>query len=171
MMKMARLYASSMWARLMSKVIGLDPDCVKSGFAVYEDGKLTGLLNLTIPEYIEMLPILAEEGAEIAIEDSSLNKFIYTRNSHAGDTIALKMKRAMDVGRVQQQSIIMGDLAEAYGLKVTRYKPCAGNWQSSRRKDSKNGEIFRKASGWEGRSNAETRSAAYFGYKHLKTIK
>ena len=117
-----------------------------------------------------MLPILAEEGAEIAIEDASLNKFMYGRLG-VGQPLPVKMNIAMKVGRVHQQSIVMVELAEAYGVKITRYKPCPGNWQSTNRKDSKNGEIFKKASGWGGRSNAETRSAAYFGYKHLKTIK
>ena len=160
----------------MSKIIGIDPDCKKSGIAIYNDGILDDLKTLSLPEYISFLMDLAEWKSngfhsEIAIEDSSLNKFMYGRSNHPKDTIALKMKRAMDVGRVQQMSIIMADLAEFYGIKVTRYKPCAGNWQSSRRKDSKNGEIFQAASGWEGRSNAETRSAAYFGYKHLKSMK
>lgn len=155
----------------MSKVIGIDPDCKKSGVAVYEDGELTGLMNLTLADYVEMLPMLEIEGAEIAIEDSSLNTFVYARNLSGKDSLQVKLKRATLTGRIQQQSIIMGSLAEAYGVKVTRYKPCAGNFEKTGRKAATNRGVLQAATGWSDESNAETRSAAYFGYKHLKTIK
>lgn len=155
----------------MSKVIGIDPDCKKSGFAVYESGILKSLYSKDLADYVDWLPHLAEEGAEIAIEDSSLNSFVYSRNSSGKDSLQVKLKRAMLTGRIQQQSILMGELAERFGVKVTRYKPCAGNFQKTGRKAATNCAMLNKATGWDKKSNEETRSAAYFGYKHLKAMR
>ena len=161
---------------MSNKIIGIDPDCKKSGLAIYQDGELCELKNLSLPEYISFLMDLEKwrlEGfhSEIAIEDSSLNSFFCSRNSSGKDSLHEKLKRAMRTGRIQQQSILMGELAEFYGVPVTRYKPCAGNFQKTGRKAATNCAMLNAATGWDKKSNEETRSAAYFGYKHLKAIK
>ena len=149
------------------KIIGIDPDCVKSGLAVYEDGKLTGLLNFTLSEYIEMLPLLAQEDAIIAIEDANLIGGMYRHNPR--DSRALAAKKAQHVGAIKRQCSVMIELAEAYGVEVKAYKPRKGNWAGvTKTVNNKQGvALLKKHTGWEGRSNNETRSAAFFGWIHL----
>jgi hypothetical protein len=149
------------------KIIGIDPDCVKSGLAVYEDGKLTGLLNFTLAEYIEMLPLLAQEEAVIAIEDANLIGGMYRHNPR--DSRALAAKKAQHVGAIKRQCSVMIELAEAYDVKVKAYKPRQGNWAGvTKTVNNKQGvALLKKHTGWSGRSNNETRSAAFFGWIHL----
>jgi len=154
----------------MSKVIGIDPDCVKSGLAVYEDGKLTGLLNLTTAEYANILPELKSDNAVLAIEDANLIGGMYRHNPR--DSKALAAKKAQHVGGIKRQCSVMIELAEAAGLTVKTYKPEQGNWAGvSKTVNTKQGkERMLSATGWDKQSNPETRSAAYFGYKHLRSI-
>ncbi len=152
----------------MSKVIGIDPDCVKSGIAVYEDGKLTGLLNLTTAEYVKILPSLNGDNAVIAIEDANLIGGMYRHNPK--DSRALAAKKAQSVGGIKRQCSVMLELAQAAGLTVKAYKPEQGNWAGvTKTVSTKQGkELMKAATGWDKQSNPETRSAAYFGYKHLR---
>lgn len=152
----------------MSKVIGIDPDCVKSGLAVYEDGKLTGLLNLTISEYSAILPEIKSDGAVIAIEDANLIGGMYRHNPK--DSRALAAKKAQHVGAIKRQCSVMIELAESQGITVKAYKPEQGNWAgvSKTVKTAQGKKMMLAATGWSKQSNPETRSAAYFGYKYLK---
>jgi len=151
----------------MNKVVAIDPDCVKSGIAIYESGELTGLLNLTIAKYVEMLPMLASEGAEIAIEDANLIGGMYRHNPR--DTKALAAKKAQHVGAIKRQCSAMIELAESHGIKVTAYKPRQGNWAgASKTVNNKQGvAMLKRNTGWAGQSNPETRSAAFFGWIHI----
>ena len=151
------------------KVVGVDPDCVKSGLAIYENKKLTGLLNLTLAEYVEALPMLASEGAVIAIEDANLIGGMYRHNPK--DSKAMAAKKAQAVGGIKRQCSAMIELAESHGLKVTRYKPRQGNWAGvTKTVNNKMGnQLMLKHTGWDGKSNPETRSAAFFGWLHCTT--
>lgn len=155
----------------MCKVIGIDPDCVKSGLAVYENGELTGLLNLTSSEYMHILPELAKDGAEIAIEDANLIGGMYRHNPK--DSKALAAKKAQHVGAIKRQCTIMIELAEYHGIKVTAYQPRIGNWAGvSKTVSTKQGnELLRRNTGWSKKSNPETRSAAFFGWIHVNGLK
>jgi len=158
------------------KIIGIDPDCLKSGLAVYEDGLLTGLLNFTLPDYIEMLPLLAQEEAVIAIEDANLIDAIYADkvdkkppNLTEKQWQRVKLKKAQNVGMIKRQCSVMIELAKAYGVEVKPYKARRGNWAGNTKAvNNKQGvALLKKHTGWEGRSNNETRSAAFFGWIHL----
>lgn len=155
----------------MSKVIGIDPDCVKSGLAVYENGNLTGLLNLTLAEYAGILPALKDDAAVIAIEDANLIGGMYRYNPK--DSRALAAKKAQHVGAIKRQCSAMIELAEAAGITVKTYKPEQGNWAgvSKTVKTAAGKKMMLAATGWDKQSNPETRSAAYFGYKHLKAMR
>ena len=156
-------------------VIGVDPDCTKSGFAFYEDGELTGLMNLTISEYVKMLPQLAEDKAVLAIENADLIKVTY--NVYPPKMVRNKFawcaSTGMDAGRICRQSVVMIELAESHGIKVVKYKPCKFNWQKSTPKGKDNANAKAKLldlTGWDKSSNPETRSAAYFGHKYCSNL-
>jgi len=135
-------------------VIGIDPDNKKSGLAVYRAGKLVELHNLTYKEFCTQVIDRRFGEAVFVVEDSEQNKFMYARNRGGPDQVATKI--AQDVGRVKRLGTCMADLLEVLGYKVHRVKPCKKNFAKDKAR-------FEYLTGWEGRSNPETRSAAYFG--------
>jgi hypothetical protein len=86
------------------------------------------------------------------------NNCIFPKNLRgvAGDKV--KMNIALKVGRCQQAQLeLMRDL-EYYGIVYMLQKP-ASNWKKGAQV-----EQFKKVTGWDKRSNEDTRSAAYMGF-------
>lgn len=145
----------------MSKMtIGIDPDSKKHGVAVYIDGVLT---SLYMKNLLELMVYLKQAKTTfdivINIEDvCGLNAVFRQRQKGNG---AVNMKMANSVGKCQQSQIELERLFEHLELKVVKYK-ISKSW-----KDQNGKKIFEKVTGWEGKSNEDTRSAAYFGYLGL----
>ena len=57
---------------------------------------------------------------------------------------------------IAHQAEIMREL-DSRGIPYELHKPSGGNWADNKVR-------FERVTGWKGRSNPETRSAAYFGY-------
>ena len=145
----------------MSKVIiGCDPDSSKSGIAVYKDGKLQYLKAMTI---VELMSCFNHESAhskdvELHIENLKGVSAAFT-GANAKQPQAVKMKMAQYVGMCKQVQTEVERIAEHFGIKVVHHK-ISKQW-----KDAKTGKsLFQRATGWEGKSNEDTRSAAYFGF-------
>jgi len=139
----------------MKYSIGVDPDSDKMGVAIYIDGKIDSLNNWRIVDFVGWL-ISCNDPVEVSIEDVMSNQFVYTRNQ--GASKAAQSKVAMHVGRCQQNQIELQRWLDHYDISYKLFKPQNGNW-------AKNKAQFEMATGWEGRSNEETRSAAFFGFK------
>lgn len=140
----------------MSLVVGIDPDSDRHGVAFYEDGKLCSIKLMRRLEIIEEIRFSTD--VVVSIEDVCANNFIYTCNNK--DSKAAQSKVGVSVGRCQQaQTELVRDL-EHYGIPYVLHKPQKGNW-------AKNKSQFEKVTGWQGRSNKDTRSAAFFGYLAL----
>lgn len=135
-------------------VIGIDPDANKHGVAVYQDSKLVSLDMLQAIEIVER----HQPGIRYSIEDVMANKFVYKRNRHGSSSAQSKI--AMQVGRVQQAQEELVRLLRHHGAEVVLQPPMRGNWAKQR-------NIFEQATGWKGRSNEDTRSAAFFGWLAL----
>lgn len=135
-------------------VVGIDPDSKKHGVAVFEDGKLISLAMCSAMEILEH----HEPGIRYSIEDVMANKFVYKRNRHASPTAQSSI--AMKVGRVQQAQEELVRMLKHHGAEVTLQPPQRGNWAQHK-------AMFEKVTGWTGRSNEDTRSAAYFGWLAL----
>lgn len=133
-------------------VIGVDPGSKKHGVAVYRSGVLCELLML---ETMALAGLAANEVALVSVEEVIANKFVYGRNTQKSK--AAQSKVAMDTGRCQQAQVELVRVLEWYGTKYKLHKPQAGNWAT--RKDR-----FERFTGWKGRSNKDTRSAAFFGF-------
>ena len=136
-------------------VWGVDPDSGRHGVAMYEDGKLVELANLTLMDIILHLGGL---DCLFSIENVLQNKFVYARNEHnkkAQSNIAMK------IGRCQQAQIELMRALDYYNIPYVLHAPQKGNW-------AKNKALFEKVTGWNKRSNEDTRSAAYFGWLVLK---
>ena len=151
-------------------IIGIDPDSSKHGVAEYHNGVLVRLTSLDLMSiYINLENTLinieargGEEKLEVHIEDVCANNAIFikrqafkSKKEYEG---ALKA-RARKVGMVQQSQIELERVCEFLGVKVVKHK-ISSNW-----KDTKHGKKqFEMVTGWNNRSNEDTRSAAYFGF-------
>lgn len=138
-------------------VLGVDPDAERHGVAIYIDGRLEKLERwqaIKIMEYARATPWCL-----VSIEDVMANQFVYARNQRSNKT--LQSKIAMNIGRCQQAQVELMRLLDHVGSPYVLYKPRAGNW-------AKNKALFEKATGWIGRSNEDTRAAAFFGFLALQ---
>lgn len=137
----------------MTTVIGIDPDAKASGVAVFLNGTLSSICNLTTVGIVEMVKRHAP--AVVSIEDVMANQFVYSRNQQASKSAQSKV--AMHIGRCQQVQIEIMQWLDALGVRYVLHKPQKGNWAKDKAR-------FEKITGWKGRSNDDTRSAAYFGF-------
>lgn len=135
-------------------VIGIDPDAKASGVAVFYNGELLKLANCTTVEIVSELKNKASD-VLVSIEDVMANQFVYTRNQKASK--AAQSKVAMHIGRCQQVQIEIMQWLDALGVRYVLHKPQRGNW-------AKDKTTFERVTGWSGKSNEDTRSAAYFGF-------
>lgn len=136
-------------------VVGIDPDSNKHGVAVYLAGALAELHNFALPDLRRWIDAQFAMPLMFSIENVCAQNFVYSRNAKASK--AAHAQVALSVGRCQQsQTEIMREL-DHRGIAYELHKPAAGNWADNKVQ-------FEKVTGWKGRSNPETRSAAYFGY-------
>lgn len=143
----------------MSKniVIGIDPDVKGIGVAVYENKKLTELHTLKLLELYHWLSKFDPDSVLMAVEDVTANSATFEK-AYAKTTKA-KLKISYCVGRNAQVGWHVFEICEELGLEVVKMK-IAKHW--------KQGDLFKMRTGWTRRSNEETRSAAYMGYKAIK---
>lgn len=138
-------------------IIGIDPDSSANGVAVYQNGKLTELSNMTTIELFGYMNYSVSE-CEVHIEDVngiSSNAF----NVKSKDKLPVKLKKAEHVGKCKQAQIEVERVCEALKVKVVKHK-VSKMW-----KDADSGKKqFELITGWKGQSNPDKRSAAYFGW-------
>lgn len=137
-------------------VIGIDPDAKAHGVAVYEGDKLMRLAQLDAWG----VTALSDNKTTFVIEDVMANKFLYSRYHNKSYRVRLNI--AMSVGRCQQAQVELERLLERRGQAVKKIPPTRGNWANDEK-------AFKRQTGWAGRSNCETRSAAFMGWLHIKT--
>lgn len=147
----------------MSKVsIGIDPDSKAHGVAIYVNGKLTKLLNYTLLnlfDYIS-LELLAENEStdiKIHIEDVCANNAVF----RTGHNKNVQQSIARRLGMVQQSQAELERLFEYLDIEVVKHK-ISKTWKEDKSK-------FERVTGWSGRSNQDTRSAAYFGFLGVRS--
>ncbi len=144
----------------MSKVVvGIDPDSDKHGVAIYRDGALDGLYGLRLIDIIELIDSELIDSLEFHIEDVCANNAAFSKSGIKNAKAATNVNRS--IGKCQQAQIELERILEHYGVKVVKHK-ISKQW-----KDQGGKVIFEKVTGWTGRSNEDTRSAAYMGFQGL----
>lgn len=143
--------------------IGIDCDSTAHGLAIYQDGKLITCgcaTTITIINDHILTIIRADSSNEIifSIENVMTNQFVYRRNEKSSK--AAQSKVGMHIGRCQQAQVELTRWLDYYQIPYVLHAPQKGNWANNK-------ELFEKITGWTGRSNADSRSAAYFGYLAL----
>ena len=145
----------------MSKVvIGIDPDSKAHGVAVYLDNELIELKCLMLPEFIGLLEGYNKDfdDIEIHIEDVCANSAAFQKSGIKNAKAATAINRS--IGKCQQSQIELERFLTYYDVKVVKHK-ISKTWKKDKAQ-------FELVTGWGGRSNEDTRSAAWFGYYGVK---
>ena len=150
----------------MKYVIGIDPDSKKHGVAIYEDGRRDRLDMMDLMQLMTYIQNLNErmpfgEWIDVHIEDVASQNFMYQKHRTNSRKIDESITRR--VGMCQQAQIEVERMIDHLigGSHITKHRP-SKSWKD------KNGKAqFEKVTGWTGRSNEDTRSAAYFGFLGL----
>lgn len=141
-------------------VVGVDPDSERHGIAIYHNGQLVELNQWPLLDVFKWtLEQLKAHDLQFSIENVCENNFVYARNQKP--TRAEMSRVGIAIGRCQQSQVELMRVLDAYSVPYALHKPQRGNW-------SKNRAQFEKVTGWTKRSNADTRSAAFFGWLELR---
>lgn len=132
--------------------IGIDPDLVKSGVAVAEDGKLRSLQALSLFELTRFID-QHKDAAEFILENVEYDKTTYIR---PGTNRQQMLKIAQNVGMAKGTCRHIDEYLRDCGATYRKVKPLTG--QVKRAKGD--AEFFNQLTGWTGRSNEDKRDAA-----------
>lgn len=135
-------------------IVGIDPDSNKHGVAIYQGQKLFDLRSMQLVEFFSLDCEFKID--EIHIENVCGNNATFSKSFVKNQRAQSTVSRSL--GMCQQAQIELERVFELLNIKVVKH-PISKNW-----KDSKTGNKRLKQLGWSGRSNEDTRSAAYFGY-------
>tara|TARA_R110000787_G_scaffold4900_1_gene18516 strand:+ start:1654 stop:2109 length:456 start_codon:yes stop_codon:yes gene_type:complete len=149
----------------MSKIIiGVDPDSKAHGVAVYSGGKLIGCEAMPLLSVYFMLIEWVNGAENINANDVTVHmenvcgmNAVFKQRQKANQAINMKMSNS--VGKCQQSQVELERVFEYFGIKVVKHK-ISKMWKKDKAQ-------FEKVTGWKGRSNEDTRSAAWFGYMGL----
>lgn len=142
----------------MSKlIIGCDPDSDKSGFAFYVNNNLERLECLSLISFYIELKSLAKQFDEIELHIENVKGKKAVWHNRKGSQAAYGMT-CQRVGQCKQVQTEIERIAEHFNVKIVKHAV------SSAWKDAAGKSQFEKVTGWTGRSNEDSRSAAYFGY-------
>lgn len=139
-------------------IIGCDPDSDKSGISIYCNGELTACESKSLVNIYLMLDWQRDaDEIELHIENVCGQNAAFFRPGPKNAKAATAINRS--VGKCQQVQIEIERIAEHFGIPVIRH-PISKKWKSQAGKKE-----FERVTGWAGRSNEDSRSAAWFGYQ------
>ena len=142
----------------MSKVvIGIDPDSKAHGVAIYRDGELVELACQSLMEITNRIRSVEIDGAVFHIEDVCSNNASFHGKRQP---VSVQKDIGRRIGMVQQAQTELTRMLEHYQVPYKLHKP-SKQWKKDK-------DQFEKITGWSGRSNEDTRSAAYFGFLGCK---
>ena len=137
--------------------IGVDPDSKAHGVAVYLDSELIELKALPLMSFITMIKNYAICSTELTVHIEDVCAVSAAFNARDRKTnINVKLKMAQHIGMCKQSQTEIERVCEWYKVKVVKHK-ISKMWKKDKLQ-------FEKVTGWGGRSNEDTRSAAYFGW-------
>lgn len=136
-------------------IIGIDPDLVKNGVAIVENGKLMDLSAKSMVELIKFIAVVhkREPKLTVALEDVEANKPVFNRK---GVNAAAKLKIAQNVGQVKATARHIKAFLDDMGVNVVMVKPLKGTVKAAKT----NAVVFNNLTGWKGTSSEDKRDAA-----------
>lgn len=142
----------------ITEVWGVDPDSGKHGVAIYRGGVLAELKALGHEEFRSDL-IMAQfekKSVLVSMEDVMVNQSTFRAGKAQNKNVSAKMGHA--IGRLYQSQKVLIEMLDLLGVPY-KLHPLSDYWKSQSGKKQ-----FERVTGWVGRSNEDTRSAAYFGF-------
>lgn len=132
--------------------IGIDPDSEKSGVAIAVNGKIIDLKTMRFADLMCFFNEKKEIIEMVVVEAGWLNK----SNWHAVPGVTIRKAAAIgnDIGRNHQTGILIAEMCDSLNIRCRLYRP------RKRNNVKNNAEFFNKITGWEKKSNPETRDAA-----------
>lgn len=139
-------------------VIGIDPDSKAHGVSIYVNGNLDKLKSMPTIELYREVDYIVSSGKAYYYQISAQIEDVKARRAawHGGG-----VGGAIDVGKCHQAQTEAERVFEYFNISITKHK-ISKTWKSQAGKKQ-----FQLATGWKGKSNEDTRSAAYFGYLGL----
>ena len=144
----------------MSKIIiGIDPDSKAHGVSIYMNNELRHLFNFELLELMQYVEQCTESSdfIEVHMENVCGMNAVFRQRQKTNQAVNMKMSNS--VGKCQQSQIELERLFVHLDVKVIKHK-ISKMWKKDKAQ-------FEKVTGWKGRSNEDTRSAAYFGWLGL----
>jgi len=141
-------------------VIGIDPDIRKSGVSVVRRCKIESLHMLTMLDLIAFIEAHKHQ-AVFLLEDVTANKPTFDRGFQP---MRVKLAIAQKVGMVKGAAMVIEELLGQLRCCHLMVKPLQGRWKKA--KDD--AELFNQLTGWQGRSNQDTRDASIIALKGLE---
>lgn len=140
-----------------SYVIGIDPGATKGhGVAVYVNGWLQDLHMMELMQLHDLLKDLKFKGSVIVhIEDVYGKKGAWHGESQSKKAYA---QTSQNVGLCKWAQVEVERMCKHIGVTVVKHK-VSSKWKSQAQKKE-----FERLTGWNERSNEDTRSASWFGY-------
>lgn len=139
-----------------TKVIGIDPDAKKSGVAYIDsEGNIIDMESLGISDIVAMSRAFGD-GVVFAIEDVNKHGTIYQHNRKGGRGVQSRI--AQNVGMVKAAGNIIAEIIEDATGRPPIMAPLGIGKQVKRK-----AKLFNELTGWQGKSNEDTRDAACIG--------
>ena len=136
-------------------------DSKAHGVAVYLDSELIELKALPLMSFITMIKNYAICSTELTVHIEDVCAVSAAFNARDRKTnINVKLKMAQHIGMCKQSQTEIERVCEWYKVKVVKHK-ISKMWKKDKLQ-------FEKVTGWSGRSNEDTRRAAYFGWLGCK---
>lgn len=140
-------------------ILAIDPDVQKSGVARLSNGVITKLEKLTFAELVDVFSEL-DESTVVLIENVELINTTFKRSK---TNAAAMNKIAQNVGMVKGTYRHLVAMAEHYGVNITPVPPL-GIRNPTARRAKQDAEFFKKLTGYQGRTNEDTRDAGMIAF-------
>lgn len=146
-------------------IIGIDPDLIASGVAVTTErrfvAELTKVKLSGLVEFMHLQAAKVDGRILIKMEDPNLLKPTFPRVLNhkltPAQRTATMRKISQDVGKVKATATLIMELLKDAGFNVVACRPLVGGHKARCKKDA---DYFNKLTGWQGRSNEDSRDAA-----------
>lgn len=148
--------ANAKEAPLTKTIIGIDPDLVKSGVAMVQNGTIQGMTSMDFWQLCKHIDECVALGFVFVLEDVEANNFTYARHSKKYKPKVVQ-KIMQNVGQVKAISRLIQQYLEGAGAEYYMVKPLVARYMKDCKKDSAK---FNARFGWSGRSNEDQRDAA-----------
>jgi hypothetical protein len=145
-------------------IIGIDPDCDKSGVACVsvQEKKLLSLDNFRFPSLLSYLEIFSKSNdCLVVVEAGWLNESNWHLNSRDSKSVAAA--KGNSVGRNHETGRKIVEMCKHYGIAVSEVRPLKKCWSGTNGKITHR-EIEQFITGFPNQSNQETRDAALLSW-------